>query len=79
MACRATRTTCWRTAACAYGLATPEPCVAPLVGRGALRVVLTDWAPLGPGFHVYYNGRRQLPTGLRLLVDLIREMRPLGL
>jgi DNA-binding transcriptional LysR family regulator len=65
-----------RGAALAY---LPEPCVAPLVETGALRIVLRDWAPLGPGFHVYYSGRRQLPTGLRLLIDLIREMRPLGL
>jgi DNA-binding transcriptional LysR family regulator len=57
----------------------PEPCVAPLVQSGALRIVLEDWAPMGPGFHIYYSGRRQVPTGLRLLIDLIREMRPLGL
>src|SRR4051812_5228521 len=57
-----------RGAALAY---MPEPCVAPLIETGALRIVLRDWAPLGPGFHVYYSGRRQLPTGLRLLIDLI--------
>ncbi len=33
---------------------------------------------MGPGFHVYYSSRRQL-TGLRLLIDLIRELRPLGI
>lgn len=67
-------------ATAAAGLAyLPEPCVAPLVGRGELRIVLEDWAPPGPGFHIYYRGRRQLPTGLRLLIDLIRELRPLGL
>lgn len=57
----------------------PEPCVVPFVERGDLRVVLSDWASMGPGFHIYYSGRRQLPTGLRLLIDLIREMRPLDL
>jgi DNA-binding transcriptional LysR family regulator len=57
----------------------PEPCVAPLVALGALQIVLADWAPIGSGFHVYYPGRRQLPTGLRLLIDLIREVVPLGL
>lgn len=46
---------------------------------GTLRLVLEDWATLGPGYHVYYSGRRQLPTGLRLLIDLIRELQPLGL
>ena len=57
----------------------PEPCVAPFVARGQMRVVLSDWAPMGPGFHVYYSSRRQLPTGLRLLIDLIRELQPIGM
>ncbi|AWN44356.1 LysR family transcriptional regulator [Methylobacterium durans] len=57
----------------------PEPCVGPSVARGELRVVLAEWAPTGPGFHLYYPGRRQLPSGLRLLIDLIREVKPLGL
>ncbi len=57
----------------------PEPLVAPLVTEGAVRIVMPDWAPLGPGFYAYYSSRRQLPTGLRLLIDLVREMRPLGL
>lgn len=57
----------------------PEPYVTLQVEAGDLRTVLDDWAPLGPGFHVYYSSRRQLPTGLRLLIDVIREMRPLGL
>ncbi|CAO4134547.1 LysR family transcriptional regulator [Methylorubrum extorquens] len=57
----------------------PQPCVEPSVARGELRVVLADWGPVGPGFHIYYPGRRQLPTGLRLLTDLIREVKPLGL
>ena len=67
-------------AAAGTGLAyLPEPSVLPLIASGALRPVLSDWAALGPGFHIYYPGRRQLPTGLRLLIDLIRELRPLGL
>jgi DNA-binding transcriptional LysR family regulator len=55
----------------------PEPCVAPLIASKAAQIVLRDWAPTGSGFHVYYSGRRQLPTGLRLLIELIRELRPL--
>jgi len=55
-----------------------EPVLARYLDSGALRIVLGDWAPIGGGFHVYYPGRRQVPTALRLLVDLIREMRPLG-
>ena len=57
----------------------PEPSARPLIAQGLLRSVLDDWAPVGPGFHIYYPGRRQLPTGLRLLIDLIRERQPLGL
>lgn len=56
----------------------PEPLVAAVVDSGALRIVLADWASPGPGFHIYYSGRRQLPTALRLLIDLIREIGPLG-
>jgi DNA-binding transcriptional LysR family regulator len=56
----------------------PEPCVTPLIREGALRCVLGDWSPAGAAFHLYYPGRRQLQTGLRLLTALIREMRPLG-
>lgn len=57
----------------------PEPFVAPYVARGQLQLVLTDWAPRDPGFHIYYSSRRQVPTGLRVLIDLIRELKPLGL
>lgn len=64
----------------AAGLAyLPEPYVTPLVRRGTLRVVLEDWSSVKPGFHMYYSGRRQLPTGLRLLIELIRELRPFDL
>ena len=56
----------------------PEPVVSPLFQSDGLRAVLQDWSPMGSGFHIYYPGRRQLPTGLRLLIDLIRELRPLG-
>lgn len=57
----------------------PEPLVAPYVADGRLRLVLTDWISMGDGFHIYYSSRRQVPTGLRLLIDLIRELRPMGL
>jgi DNA-binding transcriptional LysR family regulator len=65
-----------RGAALAY---VPEPCVTTLVRDGALQIVLEEWAAVGEGFYIYYSGRRQLPTGLRLLIDLIREMHPLDL
>lgn len=55
-----------------------EPIVAPHLASGALRLVLADHAARGPGFCLYHPGRRQMPAGLRLLVDLIREVQPLG-
>ncbi len=57
----------------------PEPIFAQDLAGGTLRLVLEEWAITGPGYHVYYSSRRQIPTGLRLLVDLIRELKPLGL
>jgi DNA-binding transcriptional LysR family regulator len=57
----------------------PEPLVAPLLKAGTVRRVLQGWTSPGPAFHVYYSSRRQVPAGLRLLIDLIREMKPLGL
>jgi DNA-binding transcriptional LysR family regulator len=56
----------------------PDFMVAGEVREGTLTTVLDDWAPLGPGFHVYYTSRRQVPTGLRSFIDLVRQLRPLG-
>lgn len=55
-----------------------EPLLRPHFESGALRVVLRDWSAMGSGFHACYSGRRQVPTALRLLVDLIHEIKPLG-
>jgi DNA-binding transcriptional LysR family regulator len=49
------------------------------LASGALRTVLDDWAPSGGGYHIYYSSRRQVPAALRLFIDLVRELRPLGL
>ena len=73
---RATLTMACAGAGLLYG---PEGAVKPYIERGDLRLVLTDWATTGPGYHLYYSSRRQLPPGIRLLADLIRELRPLGL
>jgi DNA-binding transcriptional LysR family regulator len=53
-----------------------EPVLRRHLERGRLNAVLGDWAASGSGFHAYYSGRRQLPTGLRLLIKLIREVSP---
>lgn len=58
-----------------YGIA---PLLAPHVEAGRLVPVLEKHWLGGEGFQIYYPGRRQVPTGLRLLIDLIRELRPLG-
>lgn len=57
----------------------PEPMVRQALLDGTLCTVLDEWAPLGPGFHIYYSSRRQVPAALRLFIDLVRELRPLGL
>ncbi len=57
----------------------PEPLLRARIDAGELQEVLADWSGFGPGFHIYYSSRRQVPTGLRLLIELIRELRPLGL
>ncbi|MEL7691230.1 LysR family transcriptional regulator [Citromicrobium bathyomarinum] len=54
-----------------------EPVLREYVRRGELELVLEDWASMGEGFHAYYTSRRQVPTALRLLIDLIRELKPL--
>jgi DNA-binding transcriptional LysR family regulator len=56
-----------------------EPMVRQYLHDGTLRTVLDDWAPLGPGFHAYYSSHRQVPAALRLFIDHVRELRPLGL
>lgn len=71
-------------AALAFGLSgtgivyATAPVLRPHLDSGALTPVLADWSTTGSGFHVYYSGRRHLPTGLRLLIYLIRELRPLA-
>ena len=55
-----------------------EPVLHPHLESGALTIMLGDWASMGSGFHAYYSSRRQAPTALRLLIDLVQEMRPLA-
>lgn len=49
------------------------------LASGELRIVLGDWATSSGGYHIYYSSRRQVPAALRLFIDLVRELRPLGL
>jgi len=43
------------------------------VARGALEIVLPDWASTGPGFCAYYASRKQTQPGLRQLIDMVRR------
>lgn len=56
----------------------PEIMVRPLVKEGRLKLVLEEWASPGAAFHIYYSSRRNVPAGLRLLIDLILELKPAG-
>lgn len=41
--------------------------------RGALEVVLPEWASSGPGFYAYYASHRQVPSALRLFLDYMKD------
>lgn len=56
----------------------PGRVIARYVEDGTVQEVLKDWAHTDPGFHIYYSSFRQVPVGLRLLIDLIRELEPMG-
>jgi DNA-binding transcriptional LysR family regulator len=45
------------------------------VAAGRLVQVLADWTPSFPGLCLYYPGRRHVPSGLRALIDLVRELK----
>ena len=49
-----------------------ENTVAGHVAAGRLVRVLEEWCQPFPGFFLYYPGRRQVPTALRVLIDFFR-------
>jgi DNA-binding transcriptional LysR family regulator len=65
-----------RQAACAgAGVAfVSEWHVANDIATGRLVTVLEEWCPSFSGIRLYFPGPRQMPAGLRALVDLIREL-----
>jgi DNA-binding transcriptional LysR family regulator len=52
----------------------PEWFVSDDLAHGRLVQVLEDWTPTYPALRLYYPSRRHAPAGLRMLVELIREM-----
>ena len=50
----------------------------PYVAEQRLEIVLDDWASIGPGYAMYYSSRHQVPPGIRALIEVIRDVRPLG-
>jgi len=48
---------------------------APDIRAGRLIQTLDEWTPSFPGLCLYYPGRRHVPSGLRALIELIRELR----
>lgn len=46
------------------------------IDRGELQVVLPDWSPREPAFHIYYPMTRQMLPGLRELIDALKSSRP---
>jgi hypothetical protein len=44
------------------------------VAAGRLVSVLSKWMPSEPGLCLHYPGRRNVPAGLRAIIDVIREV-----
>jgi DNA-binding transcriptional LysR family regulator len=62
-----------RAAVDGLGIAlTTEALAEPFLRSGQLVRVLKDCSPSFEGYYVYYPGRRQVPTGLRAFIDMIR-------
>jgi DNA-binding transcriptional LysR family regulator len=65
-----------RAAVDGLGIAlTTEALAEPFLRSGQLVRVLKDCSPSFEGYYVYYPGRRQVPTGLRAFIDMIRAAR----
>ncbi|WP_434777510.1 LysR family transcriptional regulator [Neisseria sp. Ec49-e6-T10] len=56
-----------------YGLCyAPEDLVQKSIEEGLLIQVLDDWAPISPGYHLYYPSRRQSSPAFQLMVNTLR-------
>jgi DNA-binding transcriptional LysR family regulator len=60
-----------------FGIAyLPEDYVRSHIEEGRLVVVLGDWCPPFPGYHLYYPSRRQLSPAFALVVEALRYRGP---
>jgi DNA-binding transcriptional LysR family regulator len=65
-----------RAAVDALGIAyTLEDLAEPFLRSGQLVRVLEEWSPTIEGLFLYYPGHRQVPAGLRALIDMVRTVR----
>lgn len=49
----------------------PDTLVMGELAKGTLVEILSDWCPPIAGLHLYYSGRRQVPTALRVFIDTL--------
>jgi DNA-binding transcriptional LysR family regulator len=54
-----------------------EPYVNSFIREGSLIPVLEDWSPNFSGWHIYYPGRRQMHTPLKVFIGFVRSISPL--
>lgn len=54
----------------------PERAASEAIASRKLSVVLHEWCPRFPGLCLYYPGRRQVPSGLRAFVDVLKKVSP---
>src|SRR5580658_5382295 len=54
----------------------PESAASDAIAGRKLSVVLDDWSPRFPGLCLYYPGHRQVPSGLRAFVEVLKEAAP---
>lgn len=54
---------------CAY---VPEALAEPLIAKGKLCKILTQWSPYFPGFHLYYPNRRQASPAFKAFIDTFK-------
>ncbi|MHC2016580.1 LysR family transcriptional regulator [Methylobacterium sp. CM6247] len=50
-----------------------EGYAAEALAQGRVRRLMEEWCPAFPGFHLYYSGRRHVPSTLRAFIAVMRE------